>query len=53
MIRALNGSQWRYCAKVGIAAGLGYALSQGNYNHYAIYAAFTAALISDCILLMS
>jgi uncharacterized membrane protein YccC len=45
MIRALNGSQWRYCAKVGIAAALGYALSQGNYNHYAIYAAFTAALI--------
>lgn len=44
MIRALNGSQWRYCAKVGIAAALGYALSQGN-NHYAIYAAFTAALI--------
>lgn len=45
MIRALNGSQWRYCAKVGIAAALGYALSQGHYNHYAIYAAFTAALI--------
>lgn len=45
MIRPLNGSQWRYCAKVGTAAALGYALSQGNYNHYAIYAAFTAALI--------
>jgi uncharacterized membrane protein YccC len=41
----LNGSQWRYCAKIGIAAALGYALSRGVHNEYAIYAAFTAALI--------
>ena len=37
--------QWRYCIKVGIAAGLGYLLTQGNLNQYAIYGAFTAALI--------
>jgi len=42
---ALNGTQWRYCAKVGIAAALGYLLTQGNFNQYAIYSAFTAALV--------
>jgi uncharacterized membrane protein YccC len=37
--------QWRYCAKVGIAAALGYLLSVGGDNQYAIYSTFTAALI--------
>jgi uncharacterized membrane protein YccC len=37
--------QLRYCVKVGIAAGLGYLLTQGNHNRYAIYSAFTAALV--------
>jgi uncharacterized membrane protein YccC len=37
--------QWRYCAKVGIAAALGYVLTLGADPHYAIYSAFTAALI--------
>ena len=37
--------QLRYCIKVGIAAGLGYALTQGNRNDYAIYSAFAAALV--------
>jgi len=41
----LSASQWRYCAKVGIAAALGYALTLGTYNQYAIYSAFTAALV--------
>jgi len=41
----LSSTQWRYCAKVGIAAALGYALTQGGQNEYAIYSAFTAALI--------
>ena len=42
---ALNGAQGLYCAKVGIAAALGYALTLGNFNQYAIYSAFTAALV--------
>jgi hypothetical protein len=41
----MTGAQLRYCAKVGIAAGLGYLLTQGNLNQYAIYSAFTAALV--------
>lgn len=41
----LGGTQWRYCVKVGLAAGLGYLLTQGNQNQYAVYSAFTAALI--------
>jgi uncharacterized membrane protein YccC len=44
MVR-LSGAQWRYCAKVGIATALGYALTQGGQNQYAIYSAFTAALV--------
>jgi uncharacterized membrane protein YccC len=44
MIR-LTSAQWRYCAKVGLATALGYALTQGGQNQYAIYSAFTAALI--------
>lgn len=40
-----GGAQWRYCAKVGLAAALGYLLTQGNQNQYAVYSAFTAALI--------
>lgn len=38
-------AQWRYCAKVGLAAALGYLLTRGNANDYAIYSVFTAALI--------
>ncbi len=41
----VDALQWRYCIKVGIAAGLGYLLAQGNLNQYAIYGAFTAALV--------
>ena len=41
----LSGAQWRYCAKVGIAAALGYLITWGNFNQYAIYSAFTAALV--------
>jgi uncharacterized membrane protein YccC len=41
----LGRAQWRYCAKVGLAAALGYLLTQGGQNHYAVYSAFTAALI--------
>jgi uncharacterized membrane protein YccC len=41
----LSSAQWRYCAKVGIATALGYALTQGGQNEYAIYSAFTAALV--------
>ena len=41
----LSGAQWRYCAKVGIASALGYLLTQGGQNQYAIYSAFTAALV--------
>lgn len=37
--------QWRYCVKVGLAAGLGYLLTRGGENEYAIYSAMTAALI--------
>ena len=43
--RSLDATQWRYCVKVGLAAGLGYLLTRGGENHYAIYSAFTAALI--------
>ena len=45
MTPRLSGAQWRYCAKVGIAAALGYLLTQGAQNEYAVYSAFTAALI--------
>ncbi len=38
-------SQLRYCIKVGIAAGFGYLLTQGNLNQYSIYTAFAAALV--------
>ncbi|QJR14319.1 FUSC family protein [Usitatibacter palustris] len=41
----MTGSQLRYCAKVGIAAALAYLLTLGNYNQYAVYGAFTAALV--------
>jgi uncharacterized membrane protein YccC len=41
----LKDTQWRYCIKVGAAAALGYLLTQGNQNQYAVYSAFTAALI--------
>ena len=41
----LGRAQWRYCAKVGLAAALGFLLTQGGQNHYAVYSAFTAALI--------
>jgi uncharacterized membrane protein YccC len=41
----LGRSQLRYCIKVGIAAGLGYLLTQGNFHEYAIYSAFAAALV--------
>jgi len=41
----LGGTQWRYCVKVGLAAALGYLLTQGAQNQYAVYSAFTAALI--------
>ena len=41
----LGRSQRRYCVKVGVAAGLGYALTQGNLNDYSIYSAFAAALV--------
>ena len=43
--KPLGGTQWRYCAKVGLAAALGYLLTQGNENQYAIYSAFGAALV--------
>ena len=43
--KLLGRTQWRYCVKVGLAAALGYLLTQGGYNDYAIYSAFTAALI--------
>lgn len=41
----LTRSQVRYCLRVGIAASFAYFLTLGNYNQYAIYSAFTAALI--------
>ena len=41
----LERSQLRFCIKVGIAAGLGYALTQGNLNEYSVYTAFAAALV--------
>jgi uncharacterized membrane protein YccC len=44
-LKPLGGTQWRYCVKVGLAAALGYLLTQGNQNQYAVYSAFTAALI--------
>jgi uncharacterized membrane protein YgaE (UPF0421/DUF939 family) len=37
--------QLRFCSKVGLAGGLGYALTQGNFNDYAIYSAFAASLV--------
>ena len=43
--RSLDGAQWRYCVKVGLAAALGYLLTRGGENQYAVYSAFTAALI--------
>jgi uncharacterized membrane protein YccC len=43
--KPLGAPQWRYCAKVGLAAGLGYLLTRGAENDYAVYSAFTAALI--------
>ena len=45
MLIDVEALQWRYCLKVGIAAGLGYLLTQGNLNQYAIHGAFTAALV--------
>ena len=42
--KPLVSTQWRYCAKVGLAAGLGYLLTQGQ-NQYAVYSAFAAALV--------
>jgi uncharacterized membrane protein YccC len=44
-MKRLAGLQWRYCAKVGLAAGLGYLLTRGGHNEYAIYSAITAAII--------
>ena len=41
----LSAEHWRYCVKVGLAAALGYLLTQGGQNQYAIFSAFTAALI--------
>ena len=41
----VGGVQLRYCAKVGMAAGLGYLLAQGNHNEYSVHAAFAAALV--------
>ena len=43
--KRLGAAQWRYCAKVGLAAGLGYLLARGADNQYAVYSVFTAALI--------
>jgi uncharacterized membrane protein YccC len=43
--KPLSGPQWRYCAKVGIAAALAYALTRGADNQFGIYSALTAALI--------
>ena len=40
----LGPPQLRYSAKVGIAAGVAYLLTQGS-NEYAIYSAFAAALV--------
>src|SRR5688572_2093196 len=44
-MKPLGGAQWRYGAKVGLAAALGYLLTRGGDNEYAVYSAFTAALI--------
>ena len=44
-MKPLAGAQWRYGAKVGLAAALGYLLTRGADNEYAVYSAFTAALI--------
>lgn len=43
--RPVGGLQWRFCVKVGLAAALGYLLTRGAQNEYAIYSAMTAALI--------
>jgi hypothetical protein len=43
--RAMSGAQLRYRTKVGIAAGLGYFLTQGGHSQYAIDSAITAALV--------
>jgi uncharacterized membrane protein YccC len=43
--KPLDGAQWRYCGKIGLAAALGYLLTQGIENQYAIYSAFSAALV--------
>lgn len=43
--KPLGAAQWRYCAKVGLAAALGYLLARGGQNEYAVYSVFTAALI--------
>ena len=43
--KALSGPQWRWCAKLGLAATLGYLLTRGNESEYAVYSAFTAAMI--------
>ena len=43
--KPLGGPQWRYCAKVGLAAALAYVLTRGADNEYAIYSASTSALI--------
>jgi uncharacterized membrane protein YccC len=44
-MKPLAGAQWRYGAKVGLAAALGYLLTRDGDNEYAVYSAFTAALI--------
>jgi hypothetical protein len=31
-MQPLSGAQWRYCAKVGLAASLGYLLTRGAEN---------------------
>jgi len=41
----IGSVQWRYCLKVGAAAGLGYLLTWGSHSQYSVYSAFTAALI--------
>jgi len=43
--KRLGAPQWRYCVRVGLAAGLGYLLARGGDNEYAVYSVFTAALI--------
>ena len=48
--RMLDRTQWRYCVKVGLAAALGFLLTRGGDNDYAIYSAFTAALVVGATL---